>query len=248
MNQTKKLYLDDFTKNTCQAHVMHAFREKDRDVVILDQTLFYPQGGGQPCDQRTIQNDQTIFNVQDVRLIDGIVKHFGVFTSTPFEIGQEVYCKLDSERRMLHSRLHSAGHVLDKTLYELGFNWIPGKSYHFPNGPYVEYSGNLHNVDIDKLKNDIENLCNVWGTHGMPVTSKVVDKKTVLANEQLIRRCAFLANLPDNKPIYVITYGDDFASPCSGTHITNVSEIGHIMIRKIKESDGTIRISYDIRS
>ena len=247
MVETKKLYLDDFTKDSCQARVINVFRENDRDVVVLDQTIFYPQGGGQPCDWGTIQNNQTIFNVNDVRLIDGIVKHFGIFSSAAFEIGQEVCCVLDKERRKLHSRLHSAGHVLDKALYELGLNWLPGKSYHFPNGPYVEYSGSLHNVDIDKLKNDIENLCNLWIADGMVVTSHAIDKKTVLANEQLIRRCAFLVNLPENKPIYVIGYGDNFSSPCSGTHVTNVSEVGQIVIRKIKECDGIIRISYDIK-
>ena len=181
-----------------------------------------------------------------MRLVDGIVKHFGIFTGTPFTIGETVTCSIDSARRTLHSRIHSAGHVLDKALFELGFNWQPGKSYHFPNGPYVEYTGSLNEIDIEKLKKDIENLCTNWATNGFAVTSKALDKKTVLADEQLMRRCAFLANLPENKPIYVISYGDNFSSPCSGTHVTNVSEIGPITIRKIKEADGIIRVSYDV--
>ena len=246
MNRTKLLYLNDFALLTCQSCVVAVLKENDRDVIILDQTVFYPQGGGQPYDQGIIKNDITVFNVQEVRFVDGIVKHTGVFTGAPFTVGQTVTCSIDAARRLLNSRMHSAGHVIDKALFELGFNWLPGKSYHFPNGPYVEYTGSLNEIDIEKLKKDIENLCAQWATNGLAVTSKALNKKTVLADEQLMRRCAFLANLPENKPIYVISYGDNFSSPCSGTHVTNVSEIGPITIRKIKEADGIIRVSYDV--
>lgn len=247
MNTTKLLYLDDFSLTTCQAHVIALLNENERMAVVLDQTVFYPQGGGQPCDQGEIKTAQTTFAVQDVRLVDGIVKHFGYFSSgAPFAIGETVTCTIDSARRTLNSRVHSAGHVIDKALFELNFEWEPGKSYHFPNGPYVEYSGGLHNVDVEKLKTDIEHLCAKWATEGLPVKSKAVDKAAILTDKQLMRRCKFLANLPENKPIYVIAYGENFASPCSGTHVLNVSEIGNIIIRKIKEADGGVRISYDV--
>lgn len=243
---TSLLYLENFTRVTCDARVAAVTKENDRDVVILDQTIFYPQGGGQPYDQGTIKNNDTLFTVQEVRAIDGQVKHIGVFTGVPFTVGQTVTCTVDRERRMLNSRVHAAGHVLDKALFELGFNWLPGKSYHFPNGPYVEYAGNLHNVDVEKLKTDIERLCAAWATNGLTVTARVLNKKDVLGDEQLKRRSAFVVNLPDETPIYVIAYGDKFASPCSGTHVSNVSEIGPITIRKIKETDGGVRISYDV--
>jgi Ser-tRNA(Ala) deacylase AlaX len=246
MQQTKRLYLNNFTLKNCTARVLDVIHENDRTAVVLDQSVFYPQGGGQPCDHGTIVAGQTTFNVQDVRMADGIVKHFGVFNGAPFTAGQEVTCTIDLTRRLLNSRYHAAGHVLDKVLFELGYNWEPGKSYHFPQGPYVEYTGNLTNVDVEKLKNDIERLSAQWANTGMLVSSKIVDKKTVLADEQLMRRCQFLANVPDDTIIYIISYGDNFSSPCSGTHVTNVSEIGPITIRKIKASDSIVRISYDI--
>jgi len=246
MNKTKLLYLDDFALLTCQSRVVAVLKENDRDVIILDQTVFYPQGGGQPYDQGIIKNDITVFNVQEVRFADGIVKHIGVFTGMPFMAGQTVTCSIDAVRRLLNSRMHSAGHVIDKALFELGFNWLPGKSYHFPNGPYVEYVGSLHNIDIEKLKTDIEQLCVAWATDGLLVTARVMDKEKVLSDEQLKRRCVFIVDLPDDTPIHVISYGDNFASPCSGTHVKNVSEIGTIIIRKIKAIDSGIRISYEL--
>ena len=48
---------------------------------------------------------------------------------------------MNEEKRRLYARLHSAGHMLDIVVKNLKLGWIPGKGYHFPDGPYVEYNG-----------------------------------------------------------------------------------------------------------
>ncbi len=247
MEKTKLLYLNNFKQYICDAHVLEITQDQNNWVVVLDQTVFYPQGGGQPCDQGTITGKNSVFIVTDVRLLDGIARHKGTFNGQPFDVGEPVTCQIDQVRRILDSRIHSAGHVIDKALFELGYTWAPGKSYHFPNGPYVEYHGSLAGIDVAKLKADIEQLCMKWCTQGLAVVAHVADKKQALQDEQLKRRCPFIADLPEEKPIYVISYGNNFASPCSGTHVADVSEIGSITIRKIKESDGVVRISYDVK-
>lgn len=233
MSSTKLLYLDDFKLFHSNAKVLDA----TLDCVILDQTIFYPQGGGQPCDTGTIKN-KSIFTVTDVRLVEGEVKHFGSFTGEPFKVGEEVKCNVNEERRILNSRIHSAGHLIDRALVELGINWTPGKSFHFPQGPYVEYIGSLAGLDKEKLKKDIEEVCNNWIKEGLEVKSQSMTR------EELSRRAQFVPDyIPKNKPIRVIFLGE-FNSPCGGTHVFNISEIKSITIRKIKESDGIIRVSY----
>ena len=54
--------------------------------------------------------------------------------------GLAVGCKVDEKNRRLCARIHSAGHLLDVAVHDLGFRWRPGKGYHFPDGPYVEYA------------------------------------------------------------------------------------------------------------
>lgn len=49
--------------------------------------------------------------------------------------------KVDEEKRRLYARVHSAGHLLDIAVNQLGYQWVPGKGYHFPTGAYVEYQG-----------------------------------------------------------------------------------------------------------
>lgn len=119
MQSTKLLYLENFTLFNATANVLDILQENGRTVVILDQTIFYPQGGGQPYDQGIIENHNSRFIVEEVRLVDGIVKHSGTFEQGTFSKGDLVTCVVNQERRELHSRLHLAGHVVDMAVTTL---------------------------------------------------------------------------------------------------------------------------------
>ena len=60
---TKLLYLENFSLLTCDAQVIAVLNEDGRDIVILDQTVFYPQGGGQPYDKGIIESPNSKFIV-----------------------------------------------------------------------------------------------------------------------------------------------------------------------------------------
>lgn len=129
-------------------------------------------------------------------------------------------CIVNPERRALHSRFHSAGHVVDMAVKELNLNWTPGKGYHFPNGPYIEYKGSLAGIDKDKLKIDIENLCNTFIQEDQITTLKFINKWEMHRFVYHIPE-----NLPVNKPSRVVVYGD-FGVPCGGTHVAKLSDKG----------------------
>ncbi len=225
---------------TCDARVVDSINEEGRSILILDQTIFYPQGGGQPYDTGTISNTDKKFFVEEVRFVDGIVKHIGRFESEKVTAGETITCALDIERRQLHTRLHSGGHIVDMGLKRLGVTWKPGKGYHFPNGPYVEYSGSLEGIDVEKLKADLEAACNAIIQENTPTHVLFMPK------EEMASVCAFVPDyIPANKPARVVMYGD-FGIPCGGTHVSNLKEIGTIVIRKIKQEKENIRVSYSI--
>jgi len=127
-------------------------------------------------------------------------------------------------------------------LVELKLNWIPTKGYHFPDGPYVEYSGTGRETEKETLKKTIENLCNKFikeGSQVKPVFMEKAEMKSV---------CHFVPdNIPTNKPARVIMFGN-FGMPCGGTHVVNISEIKEMTIRKIKTDGSKIRVAYDIAS
>lgn len=240
MNSTELLYLENFNILESDAEVLDILQENGKEVVILDQTVFYPQGGGQPYDKGIIESPSGKFLVEEVRFVDGLVKHIGRFENGNFNKGEKVKCVVDKDRRILNSKIHSAGHVVDLAVIKLGLNWVPGKGYHFPDGPYVEYAGSLDGLDKEKLKADVENLCNEFIKEGRET------KLLFMSKEEMKSVCHFVPDyIPEGKPARVVIYGD-FGIPCGGTHVNNLSEIGSMRIRKVKEEKGNIRVSYNV--
>ena len=76
-------------------------QEDDKTIIFLDKTIFYPQGGGQPFDKGIIENNRGIFLVEEVRFVDGLVRHCGRFKEGTFFKGDLVTCIVDKERREL---------------------------------------------------------------------------------------------------------------------------------------------------
>lgn len=238
---TNLLYLENFTQTEGEAKVVDAISEDGCDIVVLNQTIFYPQGGGQPYDQGVIEGKSGKFLMEEVRFVEGIVKHIGKFEKGEFKKGDEVKCLVDRERRELNSRLHSAGHLVDMAVTELKLGWTPGKGFHFPNGPYVEYAGELGEIDREKLKADLEAACNKFIGQDIPVKAVFMDK------DKMLKVCHFVPDyLPEGKPGRVVMFGD-FGVPCGGTHVSSLGEIKSETIRKIKsEGSNNIRVAYDI--
>jgi len=241
MTSTKLLYLEDFTKLEGEGSVVDVLRENDKDVVVLDQTILYPQGGGQPYDQGMIELGDVKFKVEEVRFVDGIVKHIGVLENGTFQKGEAVKCFIDKDRRFLNSRLHSAGHVVDMAMRQVAPEWIPAKGYHFPDGPYVEYMATLEGKDKEDLKKKLEKLCNTFIKVGREV------KVAFMSTDEMKSVCHFVPDyIPKDKPSRVVMFGD-FGIPCGGTHVKNISEIQSMSIRKIKANGkDVVRVGYDI--
>jgi Ser-tRNA(Ala) deacylase AlaX len=240
MEPTKLLYLEDFTLLTSESQVLDIIHENNKDVVVLDQTIFYPQGGGQPYDTGSIEAHNGNFIVEEVRFAEGVVKHIGTFETGSFVAGDSVTCIVDQTRRALHSRIHSAGHVVDKALYDLQLPWIPGKGYHWPDGPYVEYVGSLDGVDKEKLKVEIEAQCAKF------IATNPATKLVFMNKDAMHEVCHHVPDyLPEGKPARVVMLGD-FGVPCGGTHVSQLADIGTMTIRKIKADGPGIRVSYDV--
>jgi Ser-tRNA(Ala) deacylase AlaX len=239
-NHTRLVYLEDMGLLELQAQVLAVSEEEGKTIVILDQTIFYPQGGGQPYDQGYIRTDSGVFRVEEVRFVEGVVKHMGKFESDAFNVGDTVQCQVDGERRSLHARLHSGGHVIDLAIQQLDISWVPGKGYHFPQGPYIEYSGNLEDAgDIESFKKKLEEKTNEIIQKNDPVTIRFMEK------EKMHEVCHHVPDyLPPNKPTRVVMYGSA-GIPCGGTHVNNLAAIGQVIIRKVKKEKDAIRVSYE---
>lgn len=211
---------------TCEAQVLTIQTNNGVTSVSLDQTVFYPQGGGQPYDLGIISSSEGIFQVKEVRYVDGVVHHIGTFEIGSFNVKDTIKCEVDVERRKINTRLHSIGHLIDIAVQELSLKWKPEKGYHFPEGAYIEYSGSTNGKDISELVKEIENKSN-------EIISRKIDTRILFSEK----------NTQDGKPLRTVYYGN-FGVPCGGTHVTNLGDILSVTIRKIKQDKDKIKVSY----
>jgi misacylated tRNA(Ala) deacylase len=104
---TKALFLVDSYLKECKAKVISV---KDEKFVTLDQTIFYPKGGGQPHDTGKIIKGDEEYNVVFVGKFSGEISH--ELDHAGLQVGDDVDCVLNWERRYKLMRSHTAAHVL----------------------------------------------------------------------------------------------------------------------------------------
>ena len=86
--------------------------------VVFDKTVFFPQGGGVPCDTGSIQCSGTAYTVLEVKKKDGKAVHF--VDSEGLKVGDDCTLKIDWERRYALMRMHTAAHVFASAMFEIG--------------------------------------------------------------------------------------------------------------------------------
>ncbi len=237
---TRLRYLDEMDRLELESIVGSVTGSDERVQLALEETVFYPQGGGQPYDQGWIVAPSGRFRVEEVRMVEGQVLHFGRFESGGLAPGDHVSLQVDPERRRLHTRIHSGGHLVDMAVTALGLGWIPGKGYHFPQGPYVEYSGVEGQPDRELLKNQIEDTANEL------VRSDATTEVRWLSREQIAGICAHVPDYVSGDGLSRVVFYGEFGVPCGGTHVARLSEVGRIVIRKIKPGGEGLRVSYAV--
>lgn len=227
--QTRLLYLENMCQLSCTATVLEVIPPQLDELghkIVVDQTVFYPQGGGQPSDRGTIQNTQALFEVNKVFVDNEIAYHAGFFKSGQFSKNNSVELHIDPVVRELHNKNHTAGHLIDYALANLGYKLESGKAYHFPQGPYVEYLTTLEQAERDALIPKLEQEANRLVAQALPVC------------------IAYLDNDPKKRSMSINNYPPIL---CGGTHVLNTSDIGSIIIRKIKNEKGNLRVSYAVQ-
>jgi Ser-tRNA(Ala) deacylase AlaX len=234
---TKLKYLENTYNFETQAKVIDISALEDgRTAVLLDETIFYPQGGGQPCDTGIISTDDSLFKVTDVRMDkEGNVLHIGTHEKGKLSSGELVKLSIDRERRIKNAKAHSAGHLIDCAIIKLGSALNPTKGYHFPEGPNVEYEGQIDNSQetIKKIQELVDELC----------TQKINIISQELSREEATKQNLFV---PTGKGARIISFEGFSGCGCGGTHVRNSGEIGKIIIRKIKTKSGITKISYEV--
>lgn len=222
-------------------------------AIVTDQTIFHPQGGGQPSDEGVMtMGDVSVFRVSMVRMDavkDGQVLHFGRFDSSAsssiFQLGDTVEQSIDVEKRLLYSRLHTAGHVLGAAVRHLLEKEIPGfdelKASHFPDTAACEFQGSIEG----KWKEPIQQKVDEYIDKAMPVEVDFWDEEDFRKNglERLIPDRSLA---PPGEKFRVVKIVGAEVYPCGGTHVDTTNLCGKTTVKKISRNKGTSRVSYAV--
>jgi len=250
---TVKLYSESWLvlEGTCTIlQVITSNEDAKKFELILDQTPFHAQGGGQPCDIGTITavGGGPVFKVKFVSIRDGIIRHAGEFDLPEgevhsFAVGQTVQTVVEKRRRVVSTKLHSFGHLLDSALDRLGWGTrlIPGKGYHFEDSPYVEYKAasgvTISTAELEELPSLLN--AEVARLIGLQIPTTI---ETQTREEAAVNCRMDLTGYPEL--VRVVSLGG-LAIPCGGTHVINTAELGQgWSIGKIKKKKDAYRLPY----
>ena len=234
---TELLYLKDSYRQTCESTVISVEKHGNLWEIILNQTVFYPVGGGQPSDKGTITTKNAKANVKHVRLKNDTVIHECTIEGE-FNVGNTVTCTIDWPLRLYNMRVHSAGHIVHEATKIVAPHLIPLKGEHGDHA-YITYQGTLtadHANAIEKKANDII-------SQAVSLTTEFVTR------EELEKRSPWLPeHLPTNKPLRILTVGDFLPIPDGGTQVAKSSQVGPITIDQITNENETVNIYYHIEA
>jgi alanyl-tRNA synthetase len=215
---TKRLYYTDASLTA--SAVVQTVMNGDSKAVVLSQTIFHPQGGGQKADVGFIGTARVLHVATRE---DGEVVHY-VDSLDGLAPGLEVSLAVDSATRGLHSRLHTAGHLLAAVGQSRWPALKPKAGHHWPAEARVEFEIAREEPDESfgaRLEEDLRRVISL----GLPVR----------------------ASSPETPP-RTVQIGEYPAIPCGGTHVADLRRLEAVIIRKIKNSKGILRISYDVAS
>ncbi len=233
--QTKQAYYDDQYKKEIKAKILSVETNVSVANVVLDQTVFYPEGGGQPSDQGIIKGKGGELQVQQVLIKDGEIVHIGKITGK-LEKGETVTCKLDWNRRYKNMRVHTAGHIVNDAVMSLFPDLTPVDAEHGSKS-FIKYEGSIDQISTPLIKEKANEII----SGDLPVKTEFVSL------EELKKRATWLpANLPKNKPLRIMQIGGYSVIPDGGTQLKRTGEVLGISEVNLTREDKYVFVNYKI--
>jgi misacylated tRNA(Ala) deacylase len=226
---TRRLFWEDMNAREFDGKVTSV----EGNRVVLDQTVFYPRGGGLVSDVGTLNGANVIEVVKENEEIFHIVDNPGVFN-----VGESVHGAIDWNRRYKVMKMHTTAHILCAIVNRETGALITGNQIN-PDESRIDF--NLDQFDREKLS-DYVAAANAVVTRGVDVKSYFMKREEALAIPGLVK----LANAlpPSVDELRIVQIGDVDTQADGGVHVANTREIGEIVIDKAENKGKSNRRVY----
>ncbi|GAM55187.1 alanyl-tRNA synthetase [Vibrio ishigakensis] len=189
-------------------------------ILILKETPFYAESGGQCGDTGVLKTETGLFTVTDTQKLGNAIAHHGELTQGVMSKGEAVEADVDAERRALVSLNHSATHLLHAALRQiLGEHVTQKGSLVKPDGLRFDFS-HLEAMTADEIK-QVERLVNAEVRRNHVIETNVMDIESAKQKGAM----ALFGEKYDDE-VRVLSMGDFSTELCGGIHATNTGDIG----------------------
>ena len=223
--ETKKLFHEDAYKIEFEANVVERYQLEQKFTLVLDQTCFYPESGGQPSDKGTL-NGITVVHVEER---EGKILHFLEKNIS----GEKVSGIIDWEKRFDFMQQHAGQHILSQSLFEL----FQAKTLSFHMGALSS------TIEIDK-RNISDEESERIEERANTVVFQNSEIKSYFVAEKDIEKVPLRKPSQKKGQIRVIEVSDFDYSACGGTHPRRTGEIGLIKILKWERIRNNVRCEF----
>ncbi len=218
---TTALFREDSYLKECEATAVAV----ENDAIILDRTVFYPMGGGQPGDTGTIHWEGASATVINTRYGDGgAIRHIVNEDAARPQVGDKVRAEIDWDRRYRHMRMHTALHLLGSLL-----------QYGVTGG---NISAEKSRLDFDMEdtvdKEEVAAALKMLVEENHSVSCRWITEEELEAQPDLVRTMSVQPPKGAGKVRLLEIEGVDL-QPCGGTHLKSTGEVGQVRIGKVEK-------------
>ncbi len=230
---TNALFLDDSYMKDCDATVVSV---KDDKYVVLDRTIFYPKGGGQPHDVGKILKGKDEFQVVYVGKFSGEISH--EVDHPGLTSNDQVHCILDWDRRYRLMRSHTASHILASILWKDAGALITGNQLEIDK---VRFDFSLENFDREIFQTFVSKANELF-RKDVPVLWYELPREEALKIPGVIKMSE--AFPPEVSRLRIVEIAGVDKQADGGTHLKNLKEVGQIEFLKAENKGKNNRRVY----
>ena len=213
----------------------------EQNFIELEETYFYPEGGGQPTDSGKLTKQGKEYIITHVEKNSGQIKHY-LENIEGLSVGDNVICSIDWAKRFNHMRYHTATHVLSKVIFNHTGATVTGSQIyeHKARADFnVESFDKAKLIEMEAQANELLSQCKVTTSEFKERGEAFKDPDVIRTSENIVPEWV--------KSVRIITVPGIDAQACGGTHVSNTCEVGVIKITKVdNKGKGHRRLYFEL--